>query len=278
MSSRRMKISRVYINKIETLFRQLKGMGKIALAFSGGVDSTFLLALAKQAGPEKLLAITVASQFFTREENLLAKKLADTLGVTHISLDLDILAQDQVVRNTHQRCYFCKTQIFSLVRDTAIQHEIDHLLHGVNVDDLGDFRPGLEAARELGFMAPLVDAGFSKQEIRDCSRQMGLETWNLPSQSCLATRIPYDERITREKLGMIEQGESLMRKLGFHNFRVRCHGNMARIEMDPGAFFTLVDEKMRRTISRGLNEIGFEYVACDLDGYKTGNMNKFKQK
>jgi uncharacterized protein len=250
-------------------------MGKIALAFSGGVDSTFLLAMAKQAGPEKLLAITVASQFFTREENLLAKKLAATLGVTHIRLDLDILAQDQVVRNTPQRCYFCKTQIFSLVRKTAIQHEIDHLLHAVNVDDLGDFRPGLEAARELGFMAPLVEAGFSKQEIRDCSRQMGLETWNLPSQSCLATRIPYNDLITREKLGMIDQGESFLRKQGFTDFRVRCHGNVARIELDPEGFSSLADADMRQRISRGLKKIGFEFVACDLDGYKTGNMNKF---
>jgi uncharacterized protein len=265
------------IDKIEILTKQLKGMGKIALAFSGGVDSTFLLAVAKQAGPEKLLAITVASQFFTKEEKLMAKKLADTMGVDHICLDLDILGEARVVRNTPQRCYFCKTQIFSLVRKTAIKNGIDTFLHAVNMDDLGDYRPGLEAAKELGFLAPLVKTGFSKKEIRACSRQMGLETWNLPSQSCLATRIPYHDLITREKLGMIDQGESFLRKLGFHDFRVRCHGNMARIEMDPGAFSSLVDEEMRRTISRGLKKIGFEYVACDLDGYKTGNMNKFKK-
>ncbi len=264
------------IDKIEYLTRQLKRMGKIALAFSGGVDSTFLLALAKRAGPEKLLAITVASQFFTKEENLLAKKLANDMGVDHVCLDLDILGEAQVVQNTPQRCYFCKTQIFSLVRETAVKHEIDNLLHAVNMDDLGDYRPGLEAAKELGFMAPLVAAGFSKEEIRECSRQMGLETWRLPSQSCLATRIPYNDLITQEKLGMIDQGESFLRKLGFSDFRVRCHGNVARIEMDPDAFSSLMDEDTRRMISRGLKKIGFEYVACDLDGYKTGNMNKFK--
>ena len=264
------------IDKIEYLTRQLKRMGKIALAFSGGVDSTFLLALAKRAGPEKLLAITVASQFFTKEENLLTKKLANDMGVDHVCLDLDILGEAQVVQNTPQRCYFCKTQIFSLVRETAVKHEIDNLLHAVNMDDLGDYRPGLEAAKELGFMAPLVEAGFSKKEIRECSRQMGLETWRLPSQSCLATRIPYNDLITQEKLGMIDQGESFLRKLGFSDFRVRCHGNVARIEMDPDAFSSLMDEDTRRMISRGLKKIGFEYVACDLDGYKTGNMNKFK--
>jgi len=271
-----MEISLACIDKIESLTKQLKGLGKIALAFSGGVDSTFLLALAKQAGPEKLLAITVVSQFFTKEENLLAKKMADAMGVAHICLDLDILGETRVVRNTPQRCYFCKTKIFSLVRKTAIKQGIDTFLHAVNVDDLVDYRPGLEAAKELGFMAPLVDAGFLKKEIRDCSRQMGLETWNLPSESCLATRIPYNDPITQEKLGMIAQGESFLRKMGFNNFRVRCHGHVARIEMDPGAFSFLMDENRRRTISQGLKKIGFEYVACDLDGYKTGNMNKFK--
>jgi uncharacterized protein len=271
-----MKTSPAGIDKIEYLTKQLNGMGKIALAFSGGVDSTFLLAMAKQAGPEKLLAITVASQFFTKEEKRLAKKLADTMGVAHICLDLDILGEARVVDNTPQRCYFCKTQIFSLVRETAVKHGIDNFLHAVNVDDLKDYRPGLGAAKELGFTAPLVEAGFSKKEIRACLRQMGLETWNLPSQSCLATRIPYYDLITREKLGMIDRGESFLRKLGFHDFRVRCHGNMARIEMDPEGFSSLMDEDTRRTISRGLKKIGFEYVACDLDGYKTGNMNKFK--
>jgi len=271
-----MEISSAGIDKIEYLTQQLKGMGKIALAFSGGVDSTFLLAVAKQAGPEKLLAITVASQFFTKEEKLLVKKLADTLGVAHICLNLDILGEARVVRNTPQRCYFCKTQIFSLVRKTAVRHGIDTFLHAVNVDDLKDYRPGLDAAKELGFTAPLVGAGFSKKEIRACSRQMGLETWNLPSQSCLATRIPYHDLITREKLGMIDRGESFLRKLGFNNFRLRCHGNVARIETDTEAFSSLMEENTRRTISRGLKKIGFEYVACDLDGYKTGNMNKFK--
>lgn len=270
-----MEITQTCRDKMARLDKQLRGMKKIALAFSGGVDSAFLLASAKQAGLEMVLAVTVTSQFFTREEKDLAEKLACSLGVEHICLDLDILGQADVVQNTPQRCYFCKRTVFLQVRQTAIQNGIHTFLHGVNTDDLGDYRPGLEAAKELGFMAPLVDAGFSKKEIRDCSRQMGLETWNLPSQSCLATRIPYHEKITLEKLSMVDRGEFFLRELGFSNFRVRCHGNMARIELDPAAISSLMDEDRRRAVSNGLKKIGFKYVSCDLDGYATGNMNKF---
>ncbi len=270
-----MEITQTGRDKMMHLDKQLRGMKKIALAFSGGVDSAFLLASAKQAGLEMVLAITVTSQFFTREEKDLAEKLAGSMGAEHICLDLDILGQADVVQNTPQRCYFCKKKVFAQVRQTAIQNGIHIFLHGVNTDDLGDYRPGLEAAKELGFLAPLVDAGFSKKEIRDCSRQMGLETWNLPSQSCLATRIPYHETITLEKLEMVDQGESFLRKLGFGNFRVRCQGDMARIELEPGAILSLMDEDMRQDVSNGLKKIGFKYVSCDLDGYVSGNMNKF---
>jgi len=260
---------------IKRLTRQLTGMKRVALAFSGGVDSTFLLAVAKQAGLEKLLAITVSSPFFTQAEKEFTAKLTGAMGVAHICLELDILGETRVVENTPERCYFCKRLVFSLVRKTAIENGIDTFLHGVNLDDLGDFRPGLEAARELGFLAPLADAGFLKKQIRSFSRQMGLETWDLPSQSCLATRIPYHDRITREKLLMVEQGESFLRELKFDNFRVRCHGSMARIEMDSRAISSLMDEGRRMEISRGLKKIGFTFVSLDLAGYKTGNMNKF---
>lgn len=263
------------LDKIKRLTGQLKGMKRVALAFSGGADSTFLLAVAKQAGLEKLLAITVSSPFFTESEKKFTEKLTHSMGVAHICLELDILGEARVVENTPQRCYFCKRLVFSLVRKTAIEKGIDTFLHGVNLDDLGDYRPGLEAARELGFLAPLADATLSKKEIRFFSRQMGLETWALPSQSCLATRIPYHDRITREKLLMVEQGESFLRELGFDTFRVRCHGSVARIEMDSRGIAFLMDEGRRVEISRGLKKIGFAFVSLDLTGYKTGNMNNF---
>ena len=257
------------------LARQLRDLKRVALAFSGGVDSSFLMAAAKQAGLEKFIAITVCSQFFTNREKELAERLASSMGVVHICLDMDILANEDVVQNTPQRCYLCKTNIFSLIRETAVHNGIENFIHGANTDDLGDYRPGLEAARELGFFAPLVDTGFSKKEIRACSKELGLETWDLPSQSCLATRIPCYERITREKIEMVGRGEAFLRDLGFEGVRLRFHGNVARIEMGPDEISALMDRDKRQIVSKGLKAIGFEFVACDLDGYKTGNMNKF---
>jgi len=270
-----MGITRGCRKKELLLLKQLRGLKRVALAFSGGVDSNFLMAMAKQAGLEKFIAITVSSQFFTSQEKRFAKRLANSMGVVHICLDFDILANDNVTQNTPQRCYLCKTMIFSLIRKTAVQHGIENYIHAANTDDLGDYRPGLEAAKELGFVAPLVDAGFSKKEIRASSQELGLETWDLPSQSCLATRVPYYDRITREKLEMVGKGEVFLRSQGFEGVRLRCHGNVARIEMDPDAILILMDRNKRQTISKGLKSIGFDFVACDLDGYKTGNMNKF---
>ncbi len=275
MRSKLMGITGADRKKELLLLKQLRGLKRVGLAFSGGVDSSFLMVMAKQAGLEKLIAITVSSQFFTSQEKRSTKRLANSMGVVHICLDLDVLANDNVVQNTPQRCYLCKTMIFSLIRKTAIQQGIGNCIHAANIDDLGDYRPGLEAAKELGFVAPLVDAGFSKKEIRASSKQLGLETWDLPSQSCLATRVPYYDRITREKLELVGKGEAFLRDQGFEGFRLRCHGNVARIEMDTDAILTLMGKNTRQTISKGLKRIGFDFVACDLEGYKTGNMNKF---
>lgn len=261
--------------KTALLIRRLQGMKQVALAFSGGVDSTFLLAAAREAGLETLVAITVASQFFTRLEKERAVKLAASMGVRHIFLDMDLLGQAEVVQNTPRRCYFCKKISFSRVGAAAREQGIHTLVHGVNLDDLADYRPGLEAAKELGFIAPLVEAGFSKEEIRVCSRQLGLETWDLPSQSCLATRIPYDEPITQEKLEWVDRGEAFLRDLGFSPVRVRCHGNVARIEIDSGAISAFLMEENRQAVSREFKKIGFGHVSCDLEGYQTGKMNRF---
>lgn len=274
MSTEPSKLSGECQKKTALLIHRLGEIKQVALAFSGGVDSTFLLWAAKKAGLETLVAITLVSQFFTQQEKERAVKMATSMGVAHICLDMDVLAKAEVVENTPQRCYFCKHIGFSLIRETAGQQGIHALVHGVNLDDLADYRPGLEAAKELGFTAPLVDAGFSKKEIRVCSKQLGLETWDLPSQSCLATRISYYEPITQEKLDQVDRAERFIKDMGFNPVRVRCHGNAARIEIDPREISAFLIEEKRQAVSRELKKIGFDYVSCDLEGYQSGKMNK----
>ncbi len=257
--------------KIGTLKAGLKKLKTAVVAFSGGVDSAFLLAVAARSGLENLLAVTVDSAFVTKQEIRQARQTAKDLGVAHQVIKLDILSHEQVTANTLARCYHCKTVMFSVIRRVADKNGITHVLHGVNTDDLGDFRPGLKAAEELGVRAPLVEAGFSKQQIRVCSRQMGLTTWDLPSQSCLATRIPFLDAITKEALDRIEQAEQFLRSLGFFHVRVRCHGTVARIETDETAIAAMAAH--RKQISAALKTIGFTFVSLDLDGYQTGKMN-----
>jgi pyridinium-3,5-biscarboxylic acid mononucleotide sulfurtransferase len=257
--------------KIPMLKAGLKDMKTAVVAFSGGVDSTFLLAVAARSGLEQLLAVTVNSAFVTKEEVRRARQTARNLGVEHQVLLADILGHDTVVANTLDRCYHCKTAVFSLIRSAAEQAGITHVLHGVNTDDLGDFRPGLKAAEELGIRAPLVESGFSKHQIRACARQMGLDIWDLPSQSCLATRIPFFDAITKQALLRIDQAEQFIRSLGIAHVRVRCHGKLARIETDAAAIAALVEH--RKQISAALKTFGFTFVSLDLDGYHTGKMN-----
>ncbi len=258
------------MGKLKNLEKRLTELSSFALAFSGGTDSTLLLALAKKIKPEKFIAFTVASQFVSEMEIDFAKKIACSLGVQHICLDVDILKSENIVCNTQERCYFCKQQIFSMIRDAAKEHGIDTLVHGANLDDLNDFRPGLKAAEELGFISPLVDAGFSKKDVRIYSKQMGLVTWNKPSQSCFATRIAYNEKITLEKLGMVEGAENFLRDLGFAHIRVRCCGKTARIEVDPGQIDRLLDSNIRQKVSLQFLKLGFVKTSIDIDGYKTG--------
>ena len=258
------------MEKLKNLEKRLTKLSSFALAFSGGTDSTLLLALAKKIRPKKFIAITIASQFVPKLEIDFAKKIARSIGVQHICLDVDILTRENIVCNTMERCYFCKQQKFSMIRNAAKKYGISTLVHGANLDDLKDFRPGLKAAEALGFISPLVDAGFSKKEVRIFSRQIGLETWNKASQSCLATRITYNEKITLEKLGMVEESENFLKGLGFNHIRVRCHGKTARIEVDPGQIDRLLDSNIRHKISQQFLKFGFVKTSIDIDGYKTG--------
>ncbi len=266
-------ISSGYQEKFDRLTSILKGYGRVALAFSGGVDSAFLLAAGAAAAPEAILAVTLVSRFFTAKEKALAGALAKKAGVEHQFLKVDVLADPQVVKNDKHRCYYCKAYGFSLIKAAAAARGMTTLVHGINLDDLGDYRPGIAAAKELGFKAPLVDAGFTKQEIRECSRQLGLPTWDLPSQSCLATRIPVGDPITEEALEKIEQAEDLLHKLGFAQVRVRYHGSLARIETPADDIARLAKPDIRCQVTVGLKQLGFTFISLDLDGYATGKMN-----
>lgn len=258
------------MGKLKNLEKRLTELSSFALAFSGGTDSTLLLALAKKIKPEKFIAFTIVSQFVSEMEIDFSKQIACSLGVQHICLDVDILKSENIVCNTLERCYFCKQQIFSMIRDAAKKHGIGALVHGANLDDLNDFRPGLKAAEELGFISPLVDAGFSKKDVRIYSKQLGLVTWNKPSQSCFATRIAYNEKITLEKLGMVVDAENFLKDLGFAHIRVRCCGKTARIEVDPEQIGRLLDSNVRQKVSLQFLKLGFVKTSIDIDGYKTG--------
>jgi len=262
---------RVCDPKIANLKAGLRDLKTIAVAFSGGVDSAFLVAVAAASGLDRLMAVTVDSAFVTREEIQRARQVAQDLGVDHKVLATDILQAPRVKENVPERCYHCKKLVFSLIKNAAEKAGIAHLVHGVNTDDMADFRPGMQAAVELGFLSPLLDAGFSKLQIRVCSRHMGLSTWDLPAQSCLATRIPSGEPITAEALVKIEQAEAFIKSLGFASVRVRCHGSLARIETDEGSITPMIG--MRQQISAALKNLGFAFVSLDMDGYRTGNMN-----
>ncbi|MCP4020844.1 MAG: ATP-dependent sacrificial sulfur transferase LarE [Desulfobacteraceae bacterium] len=255
------------------LEKKLENLSPFVIAFSGGVDSTFLAAVAKRVCPDTSIAITVASQFVASRETQFAKIMAREIGINHTCLDIDVLQFSDVTQNSSLRCYYCKKHIFSLIKQKAKSLGISNLIHAVNLDDLNDYRPGLKAAEELGYHAPLVEAGFTKQDIRVASKKMRLQTWNMPSQSCLATRIPYDDPITSNKLAMVEQGEAVLYDLGFKHTRVRCHGLLARIEVPSESIGLFLGEEIRKKITKTFQKIGFNYTSIDVDGYKTGKMN-----
>ena len=252
----------------------LASLKSVAVAFSGGVDSTLLLKVSHDVLGDKAIAVTVSSSFIARREIREAESFCAENGITQEIISVDESEIPHFTENPPDRCYLCKREIFSTILETAKKHNISHVLDGSNVDDSGDYRPGLRALQELSIKSPLRDYGFTKAEIRELSHDLGLPTWEKPSYACLASRFVYGEKITPEKLGMVERAEEFLQALGFRQMRVRLHGTIARLEILPDEFARIVQDEIRTRVYDALKGLGFSYVTLDLKGYRTGSMNE----
>lgn len=262
------------ISKKNKLAQQIKELNSLLVAFSGGVDSTFLLAVAQQTLGEKVLAVTASSLVHPVRETENARNFTNKQGIRHTIIHTEELTRPEFVSNTAERCYYCKRNLLELLFEIARKEGIQHVAHGANVDDLKDFRPGFRAAREMGIMAPLVDVQLGKEEIRFLSKEMGLGTWDKPAMACLASRIPYGDPITKKNLTMVAEAEEFLAKSGFKQFRVRCHGTLARIEVETPDIEKITQGSLRENLVEKFRQIGFLHIAVDLEGYKSGSMNR----
>lgn len=259
--------------KYNDLLASIKKLGKAAIAFSGGVDSTFLLAAAKKAIGDNVVAITVESPALPRYELQDTIKIAKLLKVRHFIIKVKNV-EANIKHNPFNRCYLCKKTEFGSVKAKAVELGIKHVLDGTNADDMRDFRPGMKATQEMGVLSPLLKIGITKDDIRSFSKSLGLPTWNKPAYACLYSRIPYGQEIKIEDLEKIEKSEKYLIDKGFKNVRVRCHGNLARIETDPSEFKKIFTDPLRSEVASRLKSYGFDFITVDLIGYRTGSFNE----
>ena len=259
--------------KLELLKNYLGELGSMVVAFSSGVDSTFLLKVAHDLLGDKVLAVTASSKFVPRRELEEAKNFCTNNGIRQIIFEADVLSIAGVKENPPNRCYLCKRSLFTEIKKIAALNNLAFVVEGSNMDDIGDYRPGLQAISELDIKSPLRYVEMYKSEIRELSKAMNLPTADKPSFACLASRFVYGETISPEKLSMVERAEELLRTKDFKQFRVRIHGKLARIEILPADFDRIMQPEIRREIAEKFREFGFDYVALDLQGYRVGSMN-----
>jgi uncharacterized protein len=262
------------MEKQTALVERLEKIGSLLVAFSGGVDSAYLLAVAFRILGSRVVAATAISDIYPSRELEVAQAFTRDRGIGHVTFPSGELGLADFIVNGPERCYHCKRGLFEALLGVAEQRGIAHVAHGANVDDLADYRPGFKAANEMGILAPLIDVGLHKKDIRILARNMDIALWNKPSMACLASRIPYGSKITVDKLKMVEEAEDFLRDRGIAQCRVRHHGPVARIELEKDGLDIIMKKTLREAVVEKFRKIGFFHISVDLEGYTAGNMNR----